>query len=295
MNPWIPYNWPNLDYETEDEVIRIAQTVRGFDCPQPVYGGEFYLSVYGPWVAGSYSGDYNLAMPLSLYISVTPVTPGDIDVGQLAVPPDEYIIASVISNVVCYGDPAPDVGDVGALYQTADGTAVFVSFTKKVLISSDDTNARYLETALTAGTNVSLTVTNAGGDEQLQISSAPPDEKVKVSSDDTGAGYLDGELVAGTNIEFTVNDPAGAETLSIAHKLPTYAATPDRTLTETNDDWDQEDGTLRMRVITDVDYNTGTHVLSAYYRDLSFDVQGHLTDVTGATQFTIDSAEVCVT
>ena len=44
----------------------------------------------------------------------------------------------------------------------------------KVKVSSNDTNINYLENKLTAGTGVSLTINNEGGDENIQIVSSMP-------------------------------------------------------------------------------------------------------------------------
>jgi len=89
---------------------------------------------------------------------------------------------------------------------------------EKSKVSSNDTTAGYLNGKLVAGTNVTLTENNDGGNETLTIAATftDVDDKAKVSSNDTTAGYLNGKLVAGTNITFTENNDGGNETLTIA-------------------------------------------------------------------------------
>jgi hypothetical protein len=95
-------------------------------------------------------------------------------------------------------------------------------------VSSNDTTAGYLNGKLVAGTGVSFTENNNGGNETLTIASTVvnTDETAKVSSNDTTAGYLNGKLVAGTNITLTENNNGGNETLTIAAAGDTtYAVT----------------------------------------------------------------------
>jgi hypothetical protein len=88
-----------------------------------------------------------------------------------------------------------------------------------VKVSSNDTTAGYLENKLVAGSNITLTTNNDGGNETLTIASAggvDTDEKSKVSANDTTSGYLNGKLVAGSGISFTENNNGGDESLTIA-------------------------------------------------------------------------------
>ncbi len=121
--------------------------------------------------------------------------------------------------------------------------------TKQVLVSSDDTTEGYLEDKVVQGNNVTITVLNDGGNEQLQITAsgvgggsgvsdhgfltglddndhpqyalsghghADTDTKrVLVSSNDTTEGYLEDKIVAGTNITITTLDEGANETVEI--------------------------------------------------------------------------------
>jgi hypothetical protein len=89
---------------------------------------------------------------------------------------------------------------------------------EKAKVSSNDTTPGFLNGKLVAGTNVTLTENNNGGDETLTISAnfTDADDKSKVSANDTTAGFLNGKLVAGTNITLTENNNGGDETLTIS-------------------------------------------------------------------------------
>ena len=121
--------------------------------------------------------------------------------------------------------------------------------TKRVLVSSDDTTEGYLEDKVVQGNNVTITVLNDGGNEQLQITAsgvgggsgvsdhgfltglddndhpqyalsghghADTDTKqVLVSSNDTTEGYLEDKIVAGTNITVTTLNEGANETVEI--------------------------------------------------------------------------------
>ena len=92
-----------------------------------------------------------------------------------------------------------------------------------VKISSNDTTSDYLENKLVAGTNVTLTTQNEGGNENIKIdvSGGASDELVKISANDTTAGYLEDKIVASegsntTNIlEITTLNDAGDEDLQL--------------------------------------------------------------------------------
>lgn len=90
---------------------------------------------------------------------------------------------------------------------------------EKTKVSANDTTANYLESKLVAGSNITLTTNNDGGNETITIASAggvDTDEKTKVSANDTTAGYLNGKLVAGSGITLTENNNGSNETLTIA-------------------------------------------------------------------------------
>jgi hypothetical protein len=89
----------------------------------------------------------------------------------------------------------------------------------KVLVSSDDTTADYLEAKLAAGANITITETSEGGNETITIAaaSASSDHKVNVSSDDTTPDYLEAKIVAAasTGISIAETSEAGNEALTI--------------------------------------------------------------------------------
>jgi hypothetical protein len=93
---------------------------------------------------------------------------------------------------------------------------------EKSKVSSNDTTPGFLNGKLVAGTNVTLTENNNGGNETLTISAnfTDADDKSKVSANDTTAGFLNGKLVAGTNVTFTENNNGGDETLTISATVP---------------------------------------------------------------------------
>ncbi len=80
-------------------------------------------------------------------------------------------------------------------------------------VSANDTTAGYLNGKITAGTNVTLTEVNDGGDEDLQISSQ--DELTSVSANDTTPGYLNGKLVAGDGVALLEQNDGSNETLEV--------------------------------------------------------------------------------
>jgi len=141
-----------------------------------------------------------------------------------------------------------------------------------VKVTASDTTAGYLNSKLVAGSNITLTVLNAGGNEQLEISSTggsgastfldlsdtptsytgsggltvkvkttedgleflpDKDELVKVSSSDTTSGYLGAKLQAGAKISITTQNAGANESLLIE----TSAAEINDALTSTSETW----------------------------------------------------------
>lgn len=88
----------------------------------------------------------------------------------------------------------------------------------KVKVTSNDTEAQFLDDKLVAGSGIVLTEINDGGVETLEVSApgSTTDEKVKVSSNDTTAGFLEDKIVGVTNkiVVTTLND-GGDEDLQI--------------------------------------------------------------------------------
>ena len=83
-------------------------------------------------------------------------------------------------------------------------------------VSSNDTTPGYLDGKLLAGTGITLTEGNDGGDETLTIASSVSPSLAFVSANDTTAGYLNGKLVAGSGVNFVEGNDGGDETLTIS-------------------------------------------------------------------------------
>jgi len=82
-------------------------------------------------------------------------------------------------------------------------------------VTPDDTSPSYLSDKITAGTGITVTVTDPGVDEHLSISS-PESGNVLISSGDLTPGKLQPKLIAGTGISITKGNPGGNENLTIA-------------------------------------------------------------------------------
>lgn len=97
---------------------------------------------------------------------------------------------------------------------TASGTDI------NAKVSSDDTTTGFLEDKIVAGSNVTITTLNPGGNETLEISSTGgpgTDELVGVSANDTTPGYLEDKVVSGSNgITVTTLNDGGDEDLQIS-------------------------------------------------------------------------------
>lgn len=97
---------------------------------------------------------------------------------------------------------------------TASGTDI------NAKVSSDDTTTGFLEDKIVAGSNVTITTLNPGGNETLEISStggSGTDELVGVSANDTTPGYLEDKVVSGSNgITVTTLNDGGDEDLQVS-------------------------------------------------------------------------------
>lgn len=93
---------------------------------------------------------------------------------------------------------------------------------EKAKVSSNDTTPGFLNGKLVAGTNVTLTENNDGGNETLTIAAnfTDADDKVKVSAGDTTPAFLDTKLLAGSNITLTKGNVGGNETYTVAANVP---------------------------------------------------------------------------
>lgn len=90
----------------------------------------------------------------------------------------------------------------------------------KAKVSSNDTSTGFLGSKLIAGTNITITENNDGGNETLTISATPgggggADELVKVSANDTNNQYLGQKLQAGSNVTITTQNPGANEKLQV--------------------------------------------------------------------------------
>lgn len=86
----------------------------------------------------------------------------------------------------------------------------------KVDVTATDTTPGYLQHKLTAGSGVTLTLVNPGGDEQLQIAaSAMASAEVGVTVADTTPGFLTSKIVVGAGLSLTTLNPGGNEQLRI--------------------------------------------------------------------------------
>lgn len=106
-------------------------------------------------------------------------------------------------------------GEVTVVFSGGTGGSADI----KAKVSSNDTTSDYLQSKLSAGTNVSIAVINEGGNEQLQITAsggATSDEKAKVSSNDTTTNYLENKITAGTNVSILVLNDGADEQLQIS-------------------------------------------------------------------------------
>lgn len=93
-----------------------------------------------------------------------------------------------------------------------------VALDVKVKVSSDDTTADFLLPKLVAGTNITLTEQNPGGDENIKIDAAVSlDVKASVSGADTTPDFLDPKITfkAGSGLSSVITSPAGNEKLEL--------------------------------------------------------------------------------
>ncbi len=97
----------------------------------------------------------------------------------------------------------------------------------KVKVTSNDTEAQFLDDKLVAGSGITLTEINDGGIETLEISApgSTTDEKFKVSSDDTTADYAEAKIIGTAgNIGILTQNPAANEQMKL--NLIATAVTP---------------------------------------------------------------------
>ena len=87
----------------------------------------------------------------------------------------------------------------------------------KVKIDSSDTTAGFLASKLSAGTNITLTVVNPGGNERIRIDAAAPtlDHKVAASGTDTTPNFLLPKLAVGIGLGLALLNGGGNEQVQI--------------------------------------------------------------------------------
>jgi hypothetical protein len=129
------------------------------------------------------------------------------------------------------GDPTDEraIRYVSGSFRAKDSAGVFdlrqgaASDTKEVKVSVNDTTPAFLEDKLQAGTNITLTTLNEGGNEKVEIaaSGSVDDKRVKVSTDDTTPGFLEEKIVPGGDISIAVLNPGGDEDLQITANVGT--------------------------------------------------------------------------
>jgi hypothetical protein len=86
-------------------------------------------------------------------------------------------IDGILWSRICVpaGDGVYSMHSAGKELQCGNGTAIWLADTNelyRVKVSSTDTNAAFLASKLTAGSNMTVTTTGAGADEKLEISAA---------------------------------------------------------------------------------------------------------------------------
>jgi len=89
----------------------------------------------------------------------------------------------------------------------------------KAKVGGTDTTTGYLKDKIVAGTNISITEQNIGGNETLKIDATvgpSTDEKVKVSANDTTSQYLGQKIQAGTEVSVTTLNPGANEKIQIS-------------------------------------------------------------------------------
>ena len=128
---------------------------------------------------------------------------------QPTVPADSLILMDVVTS----GGSITTVNDLRNL----DAFSLPAE-TGKLFVSSNDTTRNYLLNKLAAGTGITLTETNDGGDETVTIDS---DGKVRVTTNDTTRDFLQAKITAGDGIAESILNAFGDEELNLAVALAT--------------------------------------------------------------------------
>lgn len=85
----------------------------------------------------------------------------------------------------------------------------------KVKVTSNDTEAQFLDDKLTAGSGITITEINDGGVETLEIAApgSTTDEKLKINAGDTTAGFLRDKLIDDADIVYVLANPPSGSTM----------------------------------------------------------------------------------
>jgi hypothetical protein len=89
----------------------------------------------------------------------------------------------------------------------------------KIKVSANDTSESFLENKLTADDDVTLTVQNEGGNENIEIKTSG---KARVTTNDTTFGYLDSKLVVGDYLTKTLLNGSANEQLEFDLSLNSF-------------------------------------------------------------------------
>lgn len=88
----------------------------------------------------------------------------------------------------------------------------------KAKVTTNDTTTSYLNSKIVAGTGITKTVLNPGGNETLEISApgSTTDEKVRIGASDTTPGFLFDKLPAGSGISVSVQNIGANESMLLS-------------------------------------------------------------------------------
>jgi hypothetical protein len=128
----------------------------------------------------------------------------------------------ILMHVVTAGGAITTVDDLRNLN-------AFVPVGDKVKVTIADTATSFLDDALVAGSNITLTVQNPAADENILVSAL--DAKVRITSNDTTEGLLNDKLLVTAPITKTTNNPGANETLTLDLALIDTADLEDNAVT----------------------------------------------------------------
>ena len=167
-----------------------------------------------------YTENLTLIPGYMICASVTPGAVGEQDTqfelyGSVPVDPSIRVFGYITTSysINWYNGAVLGLGEV--YRQIFSFLAAAGSDTERVRVSTADTTAGFLDDEIVAGNNITTTILNVGGDEQLRISAADDTYTVMTSAADTTPGYLYPSLEAGTNVTLTIVNPGANEHVRI--------------------------------------------------------------------------------